>query len=126
MLNYVQKIIPVLCAGATLAMPLAAFAQEDKVSPLARNVLGALNIIVTIVFVIAVIVFGWGIVKLIVAAGDPGKIKEAKGFLVWGVVGIAILASIFGIIQFLQQYVGVIPGSGTIQPPGVTLPGGGQ
>lgn len=124
MFHYVQKIYPVLYAGAAFVAPFAALAQEDKVSPVANNILAALNVIVTIVFLLAVIVFGWGIVRLIVAAGDPAKIKEAKGFLIWGIVGIAILASIWGIIQFLQQYVGIAPGANPLQPPGVTPPVG--
>ncbi|OHA00467.1 MAG: hypothetical protein A3C07_01260 [Candidatus Sungbacteria bacterium RIFCSPHIGHO2_02_FULL_47_11] len=124
MFHYVQKLYPALYLGTALMAPLVALAQEDKVSPVAQNILAALNLVVTIVFILAVIVFGWGIVKLIVAAGDPGKIKEAKGFLIWGVIGIAILASIFGIIQFLQQYIGISSGTQPIQPPGVTLPVG--
>jgi len=125
MKHIVSKLYPALLLG-TATIPLIASAQTDKLSPLAQNLLNVLNIVVTIVFVIAVIVFGWGIVKLITAAGDPTAIKEAKGFLIWGIIGIAVLASIFGIITFLQDYFGVTPGGGTIQPPGVTPPAVGD
>jgi len=114
-----------LLPAGILAAPLIALAQTDKLSPLAQNLLTALNVVITIVFVLAVIVFGWGIVKLIIAAGDPAQIKQAKQFILWGIIGIAVLASIFGIITFLQQYFGVAPGTGTIQPPGVSAPTGG-
>lgn len=112
------RFVPV----GVMLFPAAVLAQQDKLSPIARNLLTALNVVVTIVFVLAVVVFGWGIVQLIIAAGDPAKIKQAKQFVWWGIIGIAILASIFGIIQFLQTYVGVAPGTGTIQPPGVSAP----
>lgn len=110
-------------AGAVL-LPLVVAAQgaTDKITPVAQNLLTALNVVVTIVFVLAVVVFGWGIVQLIIAAGDPAKIKQARQFIWWGIIGIAVLASIWGIIQFLQGYLGVGGGTQPIKPPGVTAP----
>lgn len=107
---------------ALVGAPLVAIAQADRLTPVFQNVLTAVNTLVIIVFVIALLVFGWGIVKLIIAAGDPGKIAEAKGFILWGIIGIAILASLFGIITWLQNYFGVQGGTGTINVPTVTQP----
>ncbi|OHA00468.1 MAG: hypothetical protein A3C07_01265 [Candidatus Sungbacteria bacterium RIFCSPHIGHO2_02_FULL_47_11] len=122
MSNSLKSALYRLVPAGVILFPFAVLAQTDKLSPVAQNLLTALNIVVTIVFVLAVVVFGWGIVQLIIAAGDPAKIKQARQFIVWGVIGIAILASIFGIIQFIQNYIGVTAGTGPIRPPGVTPP----
>jgi membrane protease YdiL (CAAX protease family) len=99
--------------------PLFVFAQQDVVSPILRNAVSAVRILIALAFLLALFVFAWGIVKFIIAAGDPEKIKEARQFILWGVIGLAVLASIFGLITFLQNYFGVSPGAGAIPIPGV-------
>ena len=101
------------------ATPLFALAQVDVVSPILRNAVTAVRILIALAFLVALFVFAWGIVKFIVAAGDPEKIKEARQFILWGVVGIAVLASLFGLITWLQSYFGVAGGGGAIPIPGV-------
>jgi hypothetical protein len=119
MTSITKRFYPLAVATLSLA-PLVSFAQDtERLQTTVTGVLGILNVVVTIVFVIAVIIFGWGIVKLIFAAGDPEAIKKAKGFLLWGVIGIAVLASVFGIITYLQEFFGVVPGTGTIAPPSI-------
>jgi succinate dehydrogenase/fumarate reductase cytochrome b subunit len=105
-----------------LMIPVLVFAQDtSELKDTTEGVLRILNIVITIVFVIAVIIFGWGIVKLIMAAGDSAEIKQAKQFIWWGVIGIAILASIFGLITYLREFFGVDSGgANTIIPPRVT------
>jgi len=64
----------------------------------------------------AFVIFGWGILKLITANGDPKKVGDAKGILTWGIIGIFILASMGGIIYFINAYIG-IPTKPVIQAP---------
>ena len=120
-----HRIIPILTALAITA-PFVALAAvgdaQDLVTPIANNILKTVNVFVTIVFVLAVVAFGWGIVQFIFAAGDPTTLAKAKQFLLWGVIGIAVMASIFGVVTFLQNYLGVKSGVLPITPPTV---GGG-
>ncbi len=60
-----------------------------------------------LVFTLAVLVFAWGIVRLIAAAGNTEKIKQAKGIIWWGIIGMFVLASIAGIIYYLQKQFGI-------------------
>lgn len=99
--------------------PAVALAQVNTIGTVATNFLSTAKTLISIVFVLAVVLFGWGIVKFLIAAGDPAKIKDAKKFLLWGVVGMAVLASIFGLISYLQAYFGVTSGGGTIVAPTV-------
>ena len=100
------------------AFPLIALAQpQDVVSPIITQMANGVRVLVALTFLLALFFFAWGIIKLIIAAGDPEKIKEARGFLLWGIIGIAVLASVFGLISFLQRYFGITPGGGQIPIP---------
>lgn len=76
----------------------------------------AAEISVQIGLTLALVVFGWGIIKFISAAQNPKKIQEAKQIMLWGVIGIFILASLFGIVEFINTYFGIGAGN-PIEPP---------
>ena len=98
-------------AVANLLFPVIAFAQDPSARSdtiaIVNNILSVVQIFVTIMFVLSIVVFGWGIVQFILAAGDPAAVKKAKSFLLWGVIGMAVFASIFGLVNWLQGYFGV-------------------
>ena len=112
-----NRIVPAFTIIA-IALPLiASAAAQDIVTPIANNVLSLVRVLVLIVFVLAIVAFGWGIVQFIFAGGDPTTIGKAKSFLLWGVIGMAVMASLFGLITFLQQYFGVNSGGLNVLPP---------
>ncbi|MEK7541263.1 MAG: hypothetical protein AAB533_00205 [Patescibacteria group bacterium] len=120
-----KKMYPVAAAAGLSLLPVAAVAQGNlqNVINLSEAALDVINIALVIVFVLAILVFGWGIVKYLTAAGDPTKVKEARGFLWWGILGVFVLAAMFGIVQFVGQSVGITTeGGGSLEPPGVTRP----
>ncbi len=104
--------------ASSLLVPALAFAQRqgspegNTVTNIVNNLTGAARLGVTLLFVVAMLVFVWGAIKLIVSAGDPEAIKKAKSFMWWGVIAMAVLASVFGLVTFLQSYFGVTAGNG--------------
>ena len=100
--------------------------SNSIINQIITNVIGTATQIITLLFVVALLVFAWGIVKLIAAAGSPEKLKNAKGILWWGVIGMAVLGSVFGLVLFLQNYFGV-KGNAPVQVPQfVPIPAGGS
>lgn len=97
----------------------AAYAATTKLGSLIEKTTGLIQQIVVLVFVLAVVVFAWGIVKMISAAGNTEKLKQAKGIIWWGIIGMFVLASIGGIIAFLQVELTIDPNkpTGDISPP---------
>ena len=65
-------------------LPFFAFAQTQgepdpfQVNEIIFNIIDVVSWLVTIAFTLAVVVFGWGLVKLIYAGGDPKKIQRQK------------------------------------------------
>ena len=95
---------------------MAAAVSSSKIGTVVANAIDLVRLIVELVWLIALVVFGWGMVRFIAAASNQEEIKKAKGILWWGIIGMFVLASIVGIIRFLQRNLGV-GGGGIITPP---------
>lgn len=55
---------------------------------------------------IAFLVFVLGVAKFIKSSGTDKEIKDKKNLLIWGVIGIFVLVTIWGIIAFLRSELG--------------------
>lgn len=55
---------------------------------------------------VAFLVFVWGVAKFIKSSGSDKEIKEKKNLLIWGIIGIFVLVTIWGIIAFLRSEFG--------------------
>lgn len=93
-----------LCVAAVV-VPLVASAS--KLNDILTNIQGTLALVLRILMTLAFVVFIWGIVKFIAAAGNPQAVKQAKGIMYYGIIALFIMASMTGIIVFLQAYFGV-------------------
>ena len=74
--------------------------------------------LIPIFFGLAIVYFFWGLIKYIKAAGDPKLATEGKSIMIWGVIAIAVMASIWGLVLWLQGVFG-ITNVGSVTPPGV-------
>jgi len=95
---------------AAVVVPAAALAAESDITKILNNTKDLLNLVIKILITLALVVFIWGIVQFIAAAGNPQKIRQAKGTILYGIIAIAILAMMTGIIAFLQTYFGISGG----------------
>lgn len=60
-----------------------------------------LNPFIILLFAASTAVFIWGVVKFIAGAADDKVREEGKKNILWGVVGMFIMMSVFGIINVL-------------------------
>lgn len=91
-----------------LLFPYLAFAQNAQaVERIINRVLGTLNdIIIPLFFVLATVIFLWGVIQYVVTQ-DEGSQKKAKGLMLWGIIGLAVMLAVWGIVNILIQYFGV-------------------
>ena len=104
----------VLISSLAFAMPLMALAAT--LGDIIRTVRDLVNTIIPLFMVIAVAVFLWGIVKYITAAGDEEKAKDARGYIIYGLIGVFVMVAFWGIIQVVASTFGITPG-GTVPVP---------
>ena len=120
----------VLIFGAMATMPIFAFAQTivNQKGNLTNFVVymgKIINVLVPLTSTLAVVYFFYGLATFILSAGDEDKAKKGKGIMIWGVVAMFIIVTIFGIIGFMQQTIGntIGPRQQVIETPNV-IPSG--
>jgi uncharacterized membrane protein len=94
----------VYATGAALAFPFLALAQTvNSLQDLASFAINMINNVLTpLIFAIAFIVFIWGIVKYFIFGGhEPESQKEGRQLMLWGIVGFAVMLSVWGLVHIL-------------------------
>ncbi|OGZ47318.1 MAG: hypothetical protein A3J54_03435 [Candidatus Ryanbacteria bacterium RIFCSPHIGHO2_02_FULL_45_13b] len=113
------SLIRTLVVSGMVATPLFAFAQT-AFDNLIDTVSGGLNTIIIFLFLVATVIFLFGVVKYISAAGDEEKTKEARQMIIWGVIFLAVMVAVWGFVEIVLDFIfndeGAfdIPGSGDV------------
>jgi hypothetical protein len=97
-----------LIVGA-LALPLTSFAALGNISGLVTDIGGIVNQIIPILFALALLGFFYGLVMYIF--GKEDNKDQAKKTMIWGVVALFVMASVWGLVSFLGTAVGIDQGS---------------
>src|SRR3989344_4119735 len=97
---------------ATLALPLVASAAISSTwfTDAIASIQSVLDALVPLLIGLAVVVFLWGVVKFVTAAGDEEKRKEGKSFIIWGLVGITVMVILWAIVYLLVSWIGLTTG----------------
>jgi membrane protease YdiL (CAAX protease family) len=100
----------IIISSAALAMPF--FALAAGLEDILETVKNLADAIVPLFMVIAVAVFLWGIIRYITSAGDEEKQKASRGYIIYGLIGIFVMISFWGIIQVVATSfsIGTAPG----------------
>src|SRR3989344_806469 len=82
---------------------------------------GLVSIAIPIAFALALLYFFWGVGLYILKSGTEKD--EGKKVMVWGVVALFVMSSIWGLVRFIQGEIGV---SDVTNQPVPTFGPGGQ
>jgi len=64
------------------------------------------NILIAFVAIISVIMVIWGGFKYATSGGDETKIKDARNYILYGVIGLAVALLAFAVVAFANDLVG--------------------
>jgi hypothetical protein len=70
------------------------------------------NPILLLLFAGGLLFFLWGALEFIIAAENPGKREEGKSHMLWGVIGMFVMASVYAILSVGLNTFGVAPPQG--------------
>lgn len=71
----------------------------------AAKIIGAL---VPILVTLALVVFFWGLVRYLWdSKGDVGYLEKNKKLMMWGLITLFVMVSVWGIIQLMQTALGI-------------------
>lgn len=91
--------------GALLLSPSFVFAQEfSNIERLVNSAGNIINTLIPIVAALALLYFFYGLAKFILNRKDnPEAKEEAQGIMVWGVVALFVMMSVWGLVRFIQN-----------------------
>ena len=106
--------------GALAFLPTLAFAQANLsgLTSLVTQIGNIIRMLIPIMFALAIVYFFWGMIKFIRSAGDPKAAAEGRSIMIYGVIAIAVMVSIYGLVAWLQTNLG-IPTTTTVVLPQV-------
>ena len=105
MLSSIKKF-GVAVIPALVLSPMIAFAELDDVTTLISTVAGIIKALIPIFIAIAFLTFIYGLIKYMVVTDDDKK-KEAKSVMIYGVIGLFVIVSVWGLVEFLQTNLGI-------------------
>jgi len=66
------------------------------------------NSLIPLIFAVAIIMFIWGVVQyFIVNADEEAKRAQGKQFMIWGIIALAVMLSVWGLVGILSGSFGI-------------------
>ena len=114
-MNKIRKIINAGILTFIVLLPLFVLAANPLLDVL-KNFMQWTGDAITITIGLAIAFFFYGLAKYILNAGDEEKKKEGKSIMIWGVIALFVMVSIWGIINVLADTFGVKKDQGLVLP----------
>ena len=84
---------------STLAALLpTTFARAQSIEDIVDTITAILRRVLPALFLIATIVFIWGVIIYITAGGSEDKSKKGKTYILWGLIGLTVMVAVWGIV----------------------------
>ncbi len=76
---------------------------KEFIENIEKNVLIPL---ISLLFVLATVIFIWGVIQYVIAGGSQEKTQSAKNVMLWGIIGLTIMSSSWAIVKILCAFFG--------------------
>lgn len=92
---------------ALLSTPLLVLAQDRDFKGVVNSLTGFLNSLIPLLGGAALVVFFWGLIQYISQSGSGEEVEESKRRMIWGVLGLFVIAAVWGIVYFIGNSLGI-------------------
>ena len=92
-----------------LAVLLPVVAEAATIAGIIGNIHAIIKVLFPFFIGIAVVVFMWAGVQLVLDAGDEAARKSNKDKMLWGLVAIFAMLSVWGLVGIIGNSLGVAP-----------------
>jgi len=103
------KIIKYSIFANSFLFPLISYAQVagaiDNIITTVGNTFN--SFIIPALFVLATLIFIWGVIKYIVKSDDEKARGQAKQLMLWGIVGLVVITVVWSIVAIIINYFGI-------------------
>jgi hypothetical protein len=70
---------------------------------------GVVNQLILLTAGVALLLFFWGLAIFIFQSGDPASHEEGKNKMIWGLVALFVMVSVWGLVGFIRSGLGFGP-----------------
>ncbi len=85
------------------------------------TIAGLINLATPIIVALALLFFFWGLATYILNASDGEKQKEGRNIMIWGILALFVMVSVWGIVNVVRDTFKL--NDNTITVPGINVPG---
>jgi len=84
---------------------------KDFIGNSTTGIVGALStVVVPVIFAFAFAAFVWGVLNyFFLHGGDEAKRAEGRQFVLWGILGMVVLFSVWGFVNIMLSTLGIAP-----------------
>lgn len=87
---------------------IALAATPQNFAEVVSFILGYIKLLVALLFGVTFVIFIWGVVKAWIIGGDNAEsIEKGQQLALWGIIGLAVMAGMWGIIMLVRKSVGL-------------------
>jgi Kef-type K+ transport system membrane component KefB len=111
-----NKMLPIGAALASLGVPFLAAAQSgvnvNAIKTYSSSIIMLINtVLVPVLFAIAFLYFIYGVYKyFILGAANDKERENGRSFVLWSVIGFAVILSVWGLVAVVGNTFGFTPG----------------
>lgn len=115
-MNMNHKTITIASLVSVSLLPIVALAKT--IPELITDASNLIDTLIPLFMAVALLVFFVGLIQYVRAGESDDKKKTARGLIIYGVVILAVMASVWGLVNILTTTLGVQQG-GTVTAPGL-------
>jgi len=101
-----KKIKTLLILGM-ISLPMLAFAEFERTHDLIIEIKNVVDLLIPLAITCALLFFIWGLAVFILHAADEGKREEGRKRMMWGIVALFVIVSIWGIVSWIRSDLGI-------------------
>ncbi len=101
-----KKIISYFYPALLFALPFIASAQSGgfrSIQSGINSVIGIINLLIPLIIGLAIVYFLWGVLQYVAKGHDQEKRDEAKNIMIWGIIAIFVMVSVWGLVGILRN-----------------------
>jgi hypothetical protein len=103
--SHIFRVAPVVVSHA---VPLIVAAQSGgELDYRIANIRLTIDYIIGALFILATVIFLWGVVLYIRSSADEASRRKAQGIMMWGIIGLTVMTVAWGIVTILVNYFGL-------------------
>lgn len=65
--------------------------------------------LIPLLIAVAVVAFIWGVIIMVINPDNEDKKKQGKSFMIWGIIALFVIVSIWGLVALLSNTIGLKP-----------------